>query len=117
LVATDKDPNAHHYQGGPQTAVPHSMKHPTSGSETTTGMATNGGHHYSGGDNRSQQSVLHNDMTCVGMSRRRSCRRGHPGGRTVGSIDSWQKLKSCSKQVSGYCAKSIRYNASAMLTG
>jgi hypothetical protein len=27
-VATDKDSNAHHYQGGPQTAVPHSMKHP-----------------------------------------------------------------------------------------
>ena len=48
-VAADKDPNAHHYQGGPQTAVPHSMKHPKSEAETTTGMATSGGHHYSGG--------------------------------------------------------------------
>jgi len=48
-VAADKDSNAHHYQGGPHTAVPHLMKHPKSGSETTTGTATNGGHHYGGG--------------------------------------------------------------------
>lgn len=48
-VAADKDPNAHHYQGGPQTAVPHSMKHTKSGSEKTTGSATSGGHHYGGG--------------------------------------------------------------------
>jgi hypothetical protein len=48
-VVADKDSNAHHYQGGPQTAVPHLMKHPKSGSETTTGTATNGGHHYGGG--------------------------------------------------------------------
>jgi hypothetical protein len=48
-VAADKDQSAHHYQGGPQTAVPHSMKHPKSESETTTGTATSGGRHYSGG--------------------------------------------------------------------
>jgi hypothetical protein len=26
-AASDKDGNAHHYQGGPQTGVPHSAKH------------------------------------------------------------------------------------------
>ena len=29
-VTSDKNENAHHYQGGPKTVVPHSMKHPKS---------------------------------------------------------------------------------------
>jgi hypothetical protein len=48
-VAADKEQNAHHYQGGPQTSVPHSTKHPRPATETKTGKAINGGHHYSGG--------------------------------------------------------------------
>lgn len=50
---SDKGANAHHYQGGPQTGVPHLTKHPNS--YTTTGKAktkartSSGGHHYSGG--------------------------------------------------------------------
>lgn len=48
-VAADKDQNAHHYQGGPQTSVPHSVKHPKPAAKTTTGKTVNGGHHYSGG--------------------------------------------------------------------
>lgn len=49
---SNKDSNAHHYQGGPQTGVPHLTKHPKS-SSTTTGKAkartSSGGHHYGGG--------------------------------------------------------------------
>ena len=41
------DKNAHHYQGGPKTVVPHEMTHPkTTGSEK---KAANTGHHYNGG--------------------------------------------------------------------
>jgi hypothetical protein len=43
-----EDKNAHHYQGGPKTVVPHQMTHP----KTTTGAAkktVNTGHHYNGG--------------------------------------------------------------------
>jgi hypothetical protein len=29
-ATSDKSENAHHYQGGPKTVVPHSMKHPKS---------------------------------------------------------------------------------------
>lgn len=45
--ASDKDSNAHHYQGGPQTGVPHSAKHtkPSAAKAPTI----SGGHHYSGG--------------------------------------------------------------------
>jgi hypothetical protein len=40
--------NAHHYQGGPQTVVPHGSKHPTN--TTAAAKAKPGGsHHYSGG--------------------------------------------------------------------
>jgi hypothetical protein len=45
----DQEGNAHHYQGGPQTGVPHATKHTQLSSETTTGAAVNTGHHYSGG--------------------------------------------------------------------
>ena len=46
-TASAKDANAHHYQGGPQTGVPHSAKHtkPTD----ANARASSGGHHYSGG--------------------------------------------------------------------
>lgn len=43
---TAKD-NAHTYQGGPKTEVPHSMKAKKT-TPTTTGQAS-GGHHYQGG--------------------------------------------------------------------
>jgi len=43
------DGNAHHYQGGPKTVVPHATKHTPTGAETTTGSAANTGHHYNGG--------------------------------------------------------------------
>jgi hypothetical protein len=51
-TTSDKDQNAHHYEGGPKTEVPHMMKHPsapssTTGTTETTGVS--GGHHYSGG--------------------------------------------------------------------
>jgi hypothetical protein len=46
--ASDKDSNAHHYQGGPQTGVPHLAKHPTT-SNANAKARTTGGHHYSGG--------------------------------------------------------------------
>lgn len=52
---SDKGSNAHHYQGGPQTGVPHLTKHPESSSTTgkakakTKARASSGGHHYSGG--------------------------------------------------------------------
>ena len=47
-VASDKDANAHHYQGGPQTGVPHHMtKYPKS-KAAAKGTAS-GGHHYGGG--------------------------------------------------------------------
>lgn len=49
--ASDKDSNAHHYQGGPQTGVPHLAKHPnTSPANANAKVRTkSGGHHYSGG--------------------------------------------------------------------
>lgn len=43
-----KDENAHHYQGGPQTPVPHMTKHPETG-DATKKPEKDGGHHYSGG--------------------------------------------------------------------
>ena len=48
---SDKGSNAHHYQGGPQTGVPHLTKHPKSSSTTgkAKARASSGGHHYSGG--------------------------------------------------------------------
>ena len=45
-ATSEKESNAHHYQGGPQTGVPHSAKH-TKPSQGTA--KANGGHHYSGG--------------------------------------------------------------------
>lgn len=42
------DQNAHHYQGGPKTEVPHMMEHPDMG-DATKKTGKNGGHHYSGG--------------------------------------------------------------------
>jgi hypothetical protein len=42
-----KESNAHHYQGGPKTVVPHSTKH-TEPSKAKA-QSTSGGHHYSGG--------------------------------------------------------------------
>ncbi|ACE99615.1 hypothetical protein IP86_17245 [Rhodopseudomonas sp. AAP120] len=47
--AAEMDQNAHHYQGGPKTVVPHAMKHPDFGQEATRGDVVNTGHHYSGG--------------------------------------------------------------------
>ena len=50
-ATSDKNENAHHYQGGPKTVVPHSMTHPKSTKTkgvATTGRST-GGHHYRGG--------------------------------------------------------------------
>jgi hypothetical protein len=44
----NKDGNAHHYQGGPQTGVPHSTKH-TKPSNPNAKARASGGHHYSGG--------------------------------------------------------------------
>jgi hypothetical protein len=44
---SDKGSNAHHYQGGPQTGVPHSAKH-TKPSKAKA-QTTSGGHHYGGG--------------------------------------------------------------------
>jgi hypothetical protein len=41
-----KDSNAHHYQGGPQTGVPHSAKHTK---PSAASASASGGHHYSGG--------------------------------------------------------------------
>lgn len=48
-VASDKDSNAHHYQGGPQTGVPHSTKHTKPSDANAKAPTTSGGHHYSGG--------------------------------------------------------------------
>jgi hypothetical protein len=44
--ATDKGENAHHYQGGPQTGVPHLAQHPKL---KGAAKGASGGHHYSGG--------------------------------------------------------------------
>ena len=41
------DNNAHHYQGGPKTEVPHMKKHPKSSGTNATRRS--GGHHYRGG--------------------------------------------------------------------
>jgi hypothetical protein len=46
--ASDRDANAHHYQGGPQTGVPHLSKHPNS-SNADAKVHTPTSHHYSGG--------------------------------------------------------------------
>lgn len=47
---SDKGSNAHHYQGGPQTGVPHMTKHPKSSTTAKTKARTSsGGHHYGGG--------------------------------------------------------------------
>jgi hypothetical protein len=48
-VTSDKNENAHHYQGGPKTVVPHSMKHPKSTKGAATTGRSTGGHHYRGG--------------------------------------------------------------------
>jgi hypothetical protein len=48
-AASDKDGNAHHYQGGPQTGVPHSAKHTKPSNANAKARTTSGGHHYSGG--------------------------------------------------------------------
>lgn len=45
---SDKDANAHHYQGGPQTGVPHLAKHPKTSDANVKARSTTG-HHYSGG--------------------------------------------------------------------
>ncbi|MCF2521677.1 hypothetical protein LVY71_02705 [Bradyrhizobium sp. G127] len=41
--------NAHHYQGGSKTGVPHSTTHPKSPSKKTGVNTGTGGHHYEGG--------------------------------------------------------------------
>ena len=46
---SDKDGNAHHYQGGPQTGVPHSAKHTKPSDANAKVGTTSGGHHYGGG--------------------------------------------------------------------
>lgn len=46
---SDKGSNAHHYQGGPQTGVPHMTKHPKSSDTKVKARTTSGGHHYGGG--------------------------------------------------------------------
>ena len=48
-ATSDKNENAHHYQGGPKTVVPHSMKHPKSTKGAATTGRSSGGHHYRGG--------------------------------------------------------------------
>ncbi len=45
-TSTDTAANAHHYQGGPQTAVPHNTRHPQA---VSAANSVNTGHHYSGG--------------------------------------------------------------------
>ncbi|MDP1864771.1 MAG: hypothetical protein Q8L13_00325 [Bradyrhizobium sp.] len=47
---SSKDSNAHHYQGGPKTSVPHLTEHPESNANANAKVRTkSGGHHYSGG--------------------------------------------------------------------
>jgi hypothetical protein len=41
--------NAHHYQGGPKTVVPHSNKHPQPSNVKAKAPTAAGQHHYSGG--------------------------------------------------------------------
>jgi hypothetical protein len=48
-AASNKDANAHHYQGGPQTGVPHSAKHTKPLDANAKAPTVSGGHHYSGG--------------------------------------------------------------------
>lgn len=50
-ATSDKGGNAHHYQGGPQTGVPHMTKHPkTSPANANAKIRTkSGSHHYGGG--------------------------------------------------------------------
>jgi hypothetical protein len=47
-VASDKDENAHHYEGGPKTVVPHMMNYPR---QKNVGPQPHHvtSHHYSGG--------------------------------------------------------------------
>lgn len=46
---SDKDGNAHHYQGGPQTGTPHSARHTKPSDANAKARTTSGGHHYGGG--------------------------------------------------------------------
>lgn len=46
--ASDKDANAHHYQGRPQTGVPHLAKHHKPSNANAKARASTG-HHYGGG--------------------------------------------------------------------
>ena len=46
---SNKEGNAHHYQGGPQTGVPHSSKHTTPSDANAKARTSSGGHHYGGG--------------------------------------------------------------------
>ena len=46
--ASDKDANAHHYQGGPQTGVSHLAKHPKTANANAK-VRTRTSHHYGGG--------------------------------------------------------------------
>jgi len=46
---SDKDANAHHYQEGPQTGVPHLATHPKTPDANAKVDTGSGGHHYSGG--------------------------------------------------------------------
>ena len=48
-ATSDKESNAHHYQGGPKTVVPHSNKHPQPSNAKAKASTTSGEHHYSGG--------------------------------------------------------------------
>lgn len=41
--------NAHSYQGGPKTEVPHSMKKAKKSTSTAGKTGASGGHHYEGG--------------------------------------------------------------------
>lgn len=51
VMAQGTSGNAHHYQGGPQTGVPHMTKHSKNApANANAKVRTNsGGHHYGGG--------------------------------------------------------------------
>ena len=46
---SDNDATKHHYQGGPQTGVPHHMTAYPKSTGNANARAVSGGHHYSGG--------------------------------------------------------------------
>lgn len=48
-ATSHKASNAHHYQGGPQTGVPHLAKHPKPSNANAKARTNSGGHHYGGG--------------------------------------------------------------------